>query len=69
MAADGWKTLMARLPEEMYERIRADAAADDRSITKWLELHFRDHYRAKDSQCEPPTSSSPVSSSSSATPS
>jgi hypothetical protein len=56
MAQDDWSVLYARVRTPVYERIKAAAAADDRAVAKWVEIHFREHFEKADRECE--TSSS-----------
>lgn len=41
--------LYTRVRTPVLDRIKAAAAADERSIAKWIEIHFREHFEKVDS--------------------
>lgn len=49
MADDGWSVLYTRVRTPVLDRIKAAAAADERSVAKWIEIHFRDYFEKVDS--------------------
>lgn len=63
MADDGWSVLYTRVRTPVLDRIKAAAAADERSVAKWIEIHFRDYFEKVDS-CSTSISTSDQSSSS-----
>lgn len=61
---DEWSVLYARMRTPVYARIKAAADADDRAITKWVEIHFREYFERLDA-CDSNSSSPDTSSASS----
>lgn len=51
MATDEWSVLYARMRTDVYEKVKAAAAADDRAIAKWVELHFREFFESAEKPC------------------
>jgi hypothetical protein len=57
MSQDEWSVLYSRVRTPVYDRIKAAAAADERSVAKWIEIHFRDFFEKADRECNSVTSS------------
>jgi hypothetical protein len=51
MPTSEWSVLYARVRTPVYERIKAAADADDRTIAKWVDLHFREFFEKVDQEC------------------
>lgn len=47
MADAEWATLYTRIRADTLERIKAAAAADDRTVAKWVEIHFRNFFETE----------------------
>ncbi len=65
MADAEWSVLYTRVRTPVYDRIKAAAAADERSVAKWIEIHFREHFEEVDRLCALNSSSPDTSSASS----
>jgi hypothetical protein len=66
MPTPEWSTLYVKVPTPMYNKMRAAADADDRSLSKWVQLHFREFFEKADQECALNSSSPDTSSESSA---
>lgn len=51
MADDEWSVLYARVRTPVMNRIRAAAAAEERTVAKWVEIHFRQYFEKVDESC------------------
>lgn len=62
MSDDGWSVLYTRVRTPVYDRIKTAAAADERTVAKWVEIHFREFFEKEDQPCDSISSSPDTSS-------